>query len=193
MEDIDCIKTYAKKNDVPIMMDDGIDFICKYISQHNVKKILELGTAIGYSAMKFAQISEDIQVTTVEIDIDRYIRAIQNIKDNGLSHRIKAIHADALTLDLTEKFDLIFIDGAKAQYIKFFQHYKKNLKEHGVFISDNLSFHGMVDSENLTCSYATRKLVRKIKRYVDFLKDNSEFTTEFYSVGDGLAVSRLNS
>ena len=193
MNDIDDIKLYAAKNSIPIMRDGGIEFICTYIKEHNIKRILEIGTAIGFSAIEFAKVSPDVKVTTIELDIDRHIKALQNIHDNGLDDRIKAINADALMIDLDDTFDLIFIDAAKGQYINFFEKYKKNLAPDGVFISDNLSFHGMVDDLTLTHNYSTIKLVKKIRKYIDFLKKNTEFSTKFFDFGDGISVSKKNS
>lgn len=190
MKEISSIKNYAKSHSVPIMKDGGIDFICEFIKNNKIKRILEIGSAIGYSAIRFADIAEDIFVTTVEIDLDRYIKAVQNINDRNLSGRIKIINGDALKIDIEGEFDLIFIDAAKAQYIKFFEKYKNNLAQNGVIVSDNLSFHGMVEDLSLTHNYSTIKLVRKIKKYVEFLKSNTEFTTEFYNVGDGISISK---
>lgn len=193
MQNIDDIITYAHKNSIPIMRDGGIEFICNYIKEHKIKRILEIGTAIGFSAIEFAKVSPDITVTTIEMDIDRHIKALQNISDNGLSDRITAINGNALTLELDGEFDLIFIDAAKAQYIKFFEKYKKNLAPEGVFISDNLSFHGMVEDLTLTHNYSTMKLVKKIQKYIDFLEKNTDFKTEFFKNGDGISVSKRNS
>lgn len=199
MQSLDDIKLYAAKNSIPIMRDGGIEFICNYIKEHKIKKILEIGTAIGFSAIEFAQVAPDITVTTIELDIDRHIKAKQNIHDSGLDGRINAIHGDALKLELRDRqnqaqlFDMIFIDAAKGQYINFFQKYKENLAPGGVFISDNLSFHGMVDDLTLTHNYSTIKLVKKIRKYIEFLKENTEFSTEFYTFGDGISVSIRNS
>lgn len=190
MEEEKDIKTYARKNSVPIMQEDGIEFMLQYIKEHNVKKVLEIGTAIGYSTIKFAKAREDILVTSIEIDIDRHIQARQNVADCGLSDRISLINGDAMTVELEDKFDLIFIDAAKAQYIKFFEKYKNNLTEDGVIFSDNLSFHGMVEDLSLTHNYSTIKLVKKIRKYVEFLKQNQEFETTFYSLGDGVSISK---
>lgn len=185
------IKAYANREAVPIMQDEGCDFICNYIKDHNVKTVLEIGTAIGYSSIRFAQQADDVYVTTIELDIDRHIKAVENFKNAGLENRITAIHDDALTHDFgDQKFDLIFIDAAKAQYTKFFEKYKVNLSENGVFISDNLSFHGMVDDLSLTHNYSTKKLVKKIQKYVEFLKTNEEFETEFFEIGDRIGVSK---
>lgn len=193
MNDIDDIKLYAAKNSIPIMRDGGIEFICSYIKEHNIKRILEIGTAIGFSAIEFAKVAPDVTVTTIELDIDRHIKALQNIHDNGLDDRIKAINADALMIDLDDTFDLIFIDAAKGQYINFFEKYKKNLAPDGVFISDNLSFHGMVEDLTLTHNYSTIKLVKKIRKYIEFLRNNKEFSTKFFDFGDGISVSKKNS
>lgn len=184
------IEKYAKDNNVPIMLPDGIEFLLNYIKENNVKSILEIGTAIGYSAIRMALISNDIKVTTIERDIDRYNEAIKNISDFSLENQINVIYADAFDVDLTEKFDLIFIDAAKSQYIKFFEKFKHNLNETGTIISDNLEFHGLVENkENVSLSRNVRGLVRKINEYVTFLKDNREFKTDFYSIGDGIGVS----
>ena len=191
MDDLLKIKAYANREAVPIMQDEGCDFICNYIKDHNVKRLLEIGTAIGYSSIRFARLSHDIQVTTIEYDLDRYIKAKENFELCGLNDRITAINDDALVHDFKDQqFDLIFIDAAKAQYIKFFEKYKANLAEGGVFISDNLSFHGMVDDLSLTHNYSTKKLVKKIQKYVEFLKTNTEFETEFFEIGDRIGVSK---
>ncbi len=184
------IKAYASREAVPIMQDEGCDFICDYIREHNCKSILEIGTAIGYSSIRFAGLADDITVTTIELDIDRYLKAVENFKASGFADRITAINEDALLCQLQGKFDLIFIDAAKAQYIKFFEKYKKNLAPGGVIISDNLSFHGMVDDLSLTHNYSTKKLVKKIQKYAEFLRTNQEFETTFYEIGDRIAVSR---
>ena len=190
MDNLLSIKAYASREAVPIMQDEGCDFICDYIKEHKCKNILEIGTAIGYSSIRFASLADDIKVTTIELDIDRHLKAVENFKAAGLSDCITAIHADALTCPLEGLFDLIFIDAAKAQYIKFFEKYKLNLAPDGVIISDNLSFHGMVDDLSLTHNYSTKKLVKKIQKYAEFLRTNQEFETTFYEVGDRIAVSR---
>ena len=183
------MEEYAKKNNIPIMMSDGIEFLEHFIKENNIKNILEIGTAIGYSAIKMALISEDIYITTIERDEERYNEAIKNIKKMDLGNQINVILDDAFNIDMDFKFDLIFIDAAKAQYIKFFEKFKKNLKDDGVIISDNLKFHGLVDSEEKIESRNVRGLVRKIKDYNKFLQENKEFKTTFVDIGDGIAIS----
>jgi len=186
------IEKYAEEHNVPIMEKSGINFLTKYISENNIKNILEIGSAIGYSSIKMALINDKIKVTTIERDDERYLVALKNIKEFNLDKRITLIHADALEIELEEKYDLIFIDAAKGQYIKFFEKYSNNLKKNGVIISDNIEFHGLVNKEERIESKNLRQLVNKIRNYIDFLKENTEFTTKFYKIGDGISVSTKN-
>lgn len=187
------IEDYAHENNIPIMLPDGIEFLTDFIKKNNVKRILEIGSAIGYSAIRMALVDSDISVVTIERDTLRYNEAVKNINDFDLSERIDIRLADALECDVSGEFDLIFIDAAKAQYIKFFEKYKSNLAKDGVIISDNLSFHGMVDNMESITNRNTRQLVGKIAKYIDFLKNNEEFDTEFISIGDGIGISRRKS
>lgn len=183
------IEEYARINHVPIMLKDGIDYLVNYIKKNNIKSILEIGTAIGYSAIRMALVNDDIKVTSIERDNSMFSKAKENIELLHLDKRINIIHGDALNVELNDKFDLIFIDAAKSQYIKFFEKFKNNLNKNGVIVTDNLEFHGLVkDSTN--CSRNTKQLVKKIQLYIDFLKNNSEFNTMFISVGDGISISK---
>lgn len=193
MVHIRVIEEYAKENNVPIMMKDGIEFLTNYIKENNVKTILEIGSAIGYSAIRMALVDESIKVTTIERDTSRFNEAVKNIKEFNLEKQIEIINADALEYTTDKQFDLIFIDAAKAQYIKFFEKYKTNLKQDGTIISDNLDFHGLVKNPELTSNRNTKQLVRKINTYIEFLKENKEFKTEFISLGDGIGISKRQS
>ena len=188
------IENYAKENNIPIMQKDGIEFLTNYIKEHNVKKILEIGCAIGYSAIRMCLVHDDISVVTVERDESRYKEAIKNIKEFNLEKRINVIFDDAFNVDLSDKFDLIFIDAAKSQYIKFFEKFKNNLLNNGVIVSDNLDFHGLVHKDlNEIESRNVRGIVRKLNDYIEFLNTNKEFKTDFYSIGDGIGISyRIN-
>ena len=188
---IDELKEFALINNIPIMQDGGIEFILDYIKNNNVKSILEIGSAIGYSAIRFASIDKDISVTTIERDDERYNQAVENIKAFDLDKRITIIHGDALNTEINGKYDLIFIDAAKSQYIKFFEKYSKNLNVDGVIISDNLSFHGLVEDDSKTNNRNTKQLVKKIRKYIEFLKSNEQFETEFLKIGDGVSISKL--
>ena len=184
------IENYAEINDVPIMQKRGINFLCELIKKNKIKNILEIGSAIGYSSIKMALVDKDIKVTTIERDLNRYKEAVNNIKRCNLEEQINIILGDALETNIEGMYDLIFIDAAKAQYIKFFNKYKENLNKNGIILSDNMSFHGLVEEKERIKNKNLRQLVNKIKRYIVFLEENTEFKTEFYKVGDGIAVSR---
>ena len=183
------IEEYAKKENVPIMTKEGISFLCEIIKKYNVKNILEIGTAIGYSAIKMALIDKDIRVTSIERDINRYEKAVDNINNAKLKDQISLILGDALETTINGKYDLIFIDAAKGQYIKFFNKYKENLNKNGIIVSDNMKFHGLVEEKERIKNKNLRQLVNKIRKYIEFLKENEEFDTIFYETGDGVAVS----
>lgn len=185
------MKEYAKENNVPIMTEGGINYLMKYIKKNNIRKILEVGTAIGYSAILMCSVDENISITTIERDEKRYLEALKNIKKAHMEDRIDLIYKDALDVNLLEEYDLIFIDAAKAQNRNFFERFKKNLANDGTIITDNMNFHGLVnkDLESIE-SRNLRQLVRKVKEYREFLENNKEFTTDFFDIGDGIAVSR---
>lgn len=184
------IKEYAKKENIPIMLDDGINFLTNFILKNKITTILEVGTAIGYSAIRMALASPNLKIVTIERDEERYLEALKNIKKFNLEKRITLIFNDALDVSLDEKFDLIFLDGAKGKNIDFLEHFEKNLAEGGFFITDNINFHGYVQKEETEIKSRNLKgLVRKIKRYIDYLKNSDKYTTEFYEVGDGIAVT----
>ncbi len=185
------MKDYALDNNVPIMTEGGINYLMKYIKKNNIKRILEVGTAIGYSAICMCSCDSDIYVTTIERDEKRYLEALKNIKKANMEDRINLIYKDALDVNLDEEYDLIFIDAAKAQNRNFFERFEKNLAEDGTIITDNMNFHGLVnkDLESIE-SRNLRQLVRKVKEYREFLENNKNYTTEFFDVGDGIAVSK---
>ena len=189
-EEILRIKEYAKEENIPIIQDEGIEFITSFIDKKQIKKILEIGTAIGYSAIMMALVSKDIHITTIERDETRYMEALKNIKKMGLEDRITLIFNDALNVEFNEKFDLIFIDAAKGKNIDFFNRFEKNLEEDGYIITDNMSFHGYVEmNEEDIPSKNIRGIVRKIKDYIYFLENNMIYKTIIYQIGDGIAVT----
>lgn len=184
------MRTYAEEKNVPIMQRDGINFLVEQIIKKDVKNILEIGTAIGYSTIIMAFIRDNIKITSVERDEKRYLKAVKNVKKAHLEDRINLIFNDALEVNIKDKYDLIFIDAAKAQNIKFFEKFKDNLNEKGLIITDNMNFHGLTEKEEEIKSRNLRALVRKIKNYRKYLEENTEFKTEFLNIGDGIAISK---
>lgn len=184
------IEEYAKEKRIPIMMKDGIEFLCNYIKEHKIKRILEIGSAIGYSAIKMALIDKDIKIVTIERDKERYDEAIKNINDFNLNEQIEIINGDAMDVSIDGMYDLIFIDASKGHNIDFFEKYQNNLDKNGVIITDNLSFHGLVEDESLIETKNQRGIVRKIKMFIDYLDNNKEFITEYVAVGDRISISK---
>ena len=187
------LEEYAKINNIPIMQKDGILYLINYIKENNIKNILEIGSAIGYSSIMMASINSDIRITTIERDKDRYDLAVFNIKKYNLDKQINIIYGDAVDTDIAGMYDLIFIDAAKGKNIFFFEKYKNNLVKGGSIITDNLSFHGLVEDSDLVKTKNQRGIVNKIKDFISFLDNNEEFATEYIPVGDKIAISKRRS
>lgn len=187
------LEEYAKINNIPIMQKDGILYLINYIKENNIKNILEIGSAIGYSSIMMASINSDIRITTIERDKDRYDLAVSNIKKYNLDKQINIIYGNAVDTDITGMYDLIFIDAAKGKNIFFFEKYKNNLVKGGTIITDNLSFHGLVEDSDLVKTKNQRGIVNKIKDFISFLDNNEEFATEYIPVGDKIAISKRRS
>ncbi len=185
------MENYAKEKNVPIIEKESIAFIMKFIKANNIKNILEIGSAIGYSAILMASSNQETKVTTIERDETRYMECLKNVKKAGLDKKINVVFQDALEVNLSDvTYDLIFIDAAKGQYTKFFEKFKYFLEPNGVIITDNLKFHGYVGKSASIDSKNLRGLVEKIEKYIEFLKENEEFETKFYDLGDGLSISK---
>ena len=187
------LEEYAMINKIPIMQKDGILYLINYIKENNIKNILEIGSAIGYSSIMMASINSDIRITTIERDKDRYDLAVSNIKKYNLDKQINIIYGDAVDTDITGMYDLIFIDAAKGKNIFFFEKYKNNLVKGGTIITDNLSFHGLVEDSDLVKTKNQRGIVNKIKDFISFLDNDEEFATEYIPVGDKIAISKRRS
>ncbi len=187
---IQALKSKALEENIPIMMDDTINYIKKLIEMYKITDILEIGTAVGFSAINFALVSKDVKLVSIERDQNRFIEAVKNVKDFDFSNQIELVLNDALNFDINKKFDLIIIDAAKGKNIDFFEKYKENLKKGGLILTDNTLFHGLVGKSSTIPARNLRSLVRKIENYIEFLKNNEEFTTVFLELGDGLAISK---
>jgi len=187
---INKLEEYAKENKIPIMQKDGILYLCQYIKENNINKVLEIGSAIGYSAIMMASCKENIKITTIEKDENRYQEAIKNINEFNLSNQITIHNMDAKDYEDDELYDLIFIDASKGNNKNFFNKFTKNLNSQGVIITDNLSFHGLVENEKLIKTKNQKGIVKKIKDYINFLDENEDFITTYVNVGDKISISR---
>lgn len=179
----------AKNLKIPIVSQEGLNLLIQIIKMSKAKKILEIGSAIGYSAMMIALLT-DAFVLTIERDKSVYQLAKSNIEKAELTNRVSLVLADALDFELTDKdFDLLFIDAAKAQYQKFLEKYKNNLKTGGIVICDNLLFHGLVENQEQIESKRILQLVKKISSFNTYLVNHQDFDTYIYEIGDGISIS----
>ena len=189
MVSIEELKKEALINKIPICSDDSLNYILKLIDANNIKNILEIGTAIGYSSIFLSLKNSNITITTIEKDEKRYLEAIKNIKRFNLEDRIKPVFCDGLDYKIDSSYDLIFIDAAKAQNINFFKKFSPNLNNGGVIVTDNMLFHGLVEKKSENLSKNVLGLIRKIEEYKQFLNENEHYNTVFVDIGDGLAIS----
>ena len=184
------LRDYAILNNVPIIGDEGLAFLEKIIALYKPKRILEIGSAIGYSAERMSRVNGS-EVITIERDEVMYKRAIETINDLDLNDKVKIIFKDALdAFDLIKnyEYDMIFIDAAKGQYKRFFELYTPLLKKGGIVVCDNMMFHGQLES-NTKKSRALRALLRKIKEYHEFILENKDYDTSIFQIGDGMSIS----
>lgn len=185
------VRKLARAENIPVMKDDGMEFLIQFIHQHNeIRDILEVGTAIGLSAMAMASVRWDMTVDTLEIDPMMYEQAEKNIQEFGFADRIHIYLEDGVKFTSDKVYDLILIDAAKSQYRRYLEHFLMNARKGTIFAFDNLNFHGIVDNNALSHNRSTIQMVHKIKKFREHLLADQRFQTVFYKdIGDGIAIS----
>ncbi|MBW3111927.1 MULTISPECIES: O-methyltransferase [Bacillaceae] len=187
------MEQYAEVHGVPIMELVGIEALLGMLRIQQPKRILEIGTAIGYSSLRMAEALPETTVVTLERDEERFEAAQRFLSRSKDGNRIVTIFGDALELsEEVEKhgpFDAIFIDAAKGQYLKFFDLYSAMLTENGVVYSDNVLFKGLVAEEQVE-QKRIRNMVKKLQNYNTWLMNHEQFDTSILPVGDGIAISK---
>ncbi|NBI29714.1 O-methyltransferase [Chengkuizengella marina] len=184
----------AKKEGIPNIQLQSIQFIKVLLQSIQPKNILEIGSAIGYSGIHMAEAAPMAQITTLEMDKKRAARAVQNFQEAGVSDRIELILGDAAETmpAIQDSFDFIFIDAAKGQYIKFLELSLKHCKRGTMIISDNVFFQGFVTKERDEVEPRFRSMINKLNQYNNLLANHPQLETSFVSIGDGLAISIYN-
>lgn len=183
------MERFAKKENVPIMQKESLDYLISFIKQHDIKSVLEIGTAIGYSTILIKEVVNNI--TSIERDEERYNIAVKNVELSNLNN-ITLIKADALDITITDKFDLIFIDAAKGKNKEFLDKFKNNLNENGYIIIDNMDFHGLVGKSMTIEKRRLRSLVKKIENFIKYMEEQTEFKVTKIDKGDGLYLLERN-
>ena len=186
------VKEKALENHIPIIMDDTLEVIKKILKENNPKRILEIGTAVGYSAACFAKYTdEDCVVDTIEIDEERAKEAVQNIKDMEIEDRINIMVGNAVDIlpTLNPGYDIVFIDAAKSKYSIFLEEGIRLINNKGFILADNVLYKGYVMSDYN--KHKQRTAVRHLREYIKEVTENPNLETEILEVGDGLAISKV--
>jgi predicted O-methyltransferase YrrM len=179
----------AKADHVPIILDEAARMIDSWLLLLKPTRILEVGTAVGYSAIRMALVSPISKIDTIEKDLDRAKEALENIQHFELVEQIILHEGDALELipEMTQEYDLVFIDAAKGQYGRFFEDAMKLLRPGGVVICDNMLFHGFVEAEEVPKRY--RAMIKKLRIFHETLMNHPELETRILSIDDGISIS----
>lgn len=185
------IKEKAIEEHIPIIMDDTLEVIQKILIETKPNKILEIGTAVGYSAICFSEfLSESGKIDTIERETDRVKQARENIKLTEVEDKINIYEGDAVEIlpTLNEKYDVVFIDAAKGKYPFFLKEAMRMINENGIIIADNVLYKGYVMGDYN--KHKQRTAVRNLREYLKEVSENPNLETEILEVGDGLAISK---
>ena len=189
-EELEKIKQQALQDHIPIIMDDTLEVMSKYLERIKPKKILEIGTAVGYSSICFSKyLSEEGKIDTIEREEQRVKEAKINIKKVGVEDKINIYEGDAVDIlpTLNEKYDIVFIDAAKGKYTFFLKEAIRMINKNGIIFADNILYKGYVMSDYN--KHKQRTAVRNLREYIKEVTQNPNIETEILEVGDGLAVS----
>ncbi len=190
------LENYAKENNVPIIQKEGLEILLKIIEEEKPNNILEIGTAIGYSALKMNSILNS-NIITFEREPKMIKEATKNIKEANKEDKIKVIDSDFLEYDLSvfNNFDLIYIDGAKAQYYNFFKKVEDKLSKNGIIVFDNLLFHDFVFNEEkkAKASKNLKQLIRKLEDFIIKIEKEKGYEFIFEKKGDGIGILKRSN
>ncbi len=184
------MEQYAQTHHVPIMQLSGIEALSQLLRIQNPKSILEIGTAIGYSAIRMAKALPNTSIVTIERDTNRVEVAKQFIAKSNVESQITVIEGDALEveIDRNSTFDAVFIDAAKGQYMKFFEKYSPLVPSGGVLYIDNMYMHGLSDLDIKEVPKRKRTMIRNLKQFSDWIMQHPDYTSAFFPIGDGLLI-----
>lgn len=191
MKTIEQIKEKALNEHIPIIMDDTLEVVGKILEDKKPERILEIGTAVGYSAIMFSKyLTENGYIDTIERDEERIKEAKENVKDLNLEEKIHIFEGDAIEILPTLKgpYDVVFIDAAKGKYPIFLSEALRMLGNNGIIVADNVLYKGYVMSDYN--KHKQRTAVRGLREFLKELNENENLTTKILEVGDGLAISK---
>lgn len=189
---LDEIEKYGRDNKIPILLDDSLEFISNILKDIKPYRVLEIGTAIGFSSICFSKyLSEGGRIDTIEIEPLRVEQALENIKRVGVEDRIRVLEGDALDIlpYLNEKYDVVFIDASKGKYIEFFEHALRLCKVGSYILADNVLYKGMVMSDYN--KHKQRTAVNKLREFIDIVMENKNLDSSLHDIGDGLMICKV--
>lgn len=190
---IDEMEQYATEHHIPIMERDGIETFIGLLALQQPTRLLELGSAIGYSAIRIAEAFPTVEITTIERDPTRYEKAVDYIAKAQLTDRIQIIEADALEFDHEDElqglYDALFIDAAKGQYQRFFEKYASHISPGGVIYCDNMFMHGMIFQDIQEIPRRKRTMIRNLTAFTQWVMHHDAFDTHLLPVGDGILIA----
>lgn len=190
-KELELIKVKALDDNIPIIMDDTLEYILNIYKEHKISNILEIGTAVGYSAICFTEIlKENGFIDTIERDEERIIQAKENIRKAEVQDKINIFSGDAVEIlpTINKKYDMIFIDAAKGKYPFFLNEALRMLNKNGVILADNILYKGYVMSDYN--KHKQRTAVKHLREYIKETTENPELETQILQIGDGLAVTK---
>lgn len=193
-KEISIIKKKALENKVPIIMDDTLEVVAKILNEIKPNKILEIGTAVGYSAICFSEyLQENGKIDTIERDTERVKEARENIKKAEVEDKINIYEGDAVEIlpTLNDEYDVVFIDAAKGKYPFFLNQALRMIRQGGVIIADNVLYKGYVMSDYN--KHKQRTAVRNLREYIAEITNNDKLETKILEIGDGLAISKVTN
>ena len=193
-DELEKIKKKALEDKVPIIMDDTLEAVAKILSEIKPNKILEIGTAVGYSAICFSEyLQENGKIDTIERDTERVKEARENIKKAEVEDKINIYEGDAVEIlpTLNDEYDVVFIDAAKGKYPFFLNQALRMIRQGGVIIADNVLYKGYVMSDYN--KHKQRTAVRNLREYIAEITNNDKLETKILEVGDGLAISKVTN
>jgi len=185
------IEKYGRDNKIPILLDESLEYIQNILKEARPHRILEIGTAIGFSALCFSKfLADDGRIDTIEIESLRVEQAEANIEKVGVQDKIRVIEGDALDIlpYLQEKYDIVFIDAAKGKYNEFFEEAMRLTKQGSIIIADNVLYKGYVLSDYN--KHKQRTAVNKLRSFIDMVLNHPDLDAELVEIGDGLIVAR---
>ncbi len=194
LSQIDEIRVFARQNFIPVVLDDTARFLIENLRLYNPKRVLEIGTAIGYSGLIVLKTLKDCTLTTIELSPQNYTLAKQNFEKFGEQERVNQILGDAFEVikslaEQNKKFDFIFLDGPKGQYLKYLNFLEKMLSLGGVIFADDVLFLNKVDSTEKVI-HKHRTMIMNLRKYLEVVLDTNKYDTKIYKIGEGVAITK---